>query len=256
MGLTVAEAALRLAADGPNALPASQRRGTLALAAGVLREPMFLLLVGASAIYLVLGDVAEALVLAASIGVIFTITVVQERRTERTLEALRDLSSPRALVIRDGREMRIAGPDVVRGDLMMMREGDRVAADARIVEAHDLLVDESLLTGESVPVEKRDGTAADAVFSGTLVVRGFGLAEVTHTGVRSELGRIGTTLASVESGKTSLERETARMVRYIAAIGLGVCVLVALGYIATRGGILAGILAGLTLAMAVLPEEF
>jgi Cation transport ATPase len=110
-GLTGAEAAVRLAADGPNSLPASRKRGALAFVAGVLREPMFLLLFGASAVYLVLGDIAEALVLTASIGVIFTITVVQERRTERTLEALRDLSSPRALVIRDGREARIAGAE-------------------------------------------------------------------------------------------------------------------------------------------------
>ncbi len=255
-GLSTPEANRRLAADGPNLLPSARPRGALAVAASVLREPMFLLLIGASAIYLVLGNLAEALVLAASIGVIFTITVVQERRTERTLDALRDLSSPRALVIRDGHEARIAGGEVVRGDLMILREGDRVAADARLLDAHDLLVDESLLTGESVPVDKRDAPVADSVFSGTLVVRGFARAQVTDTGPRSELGRIGTTLASVESGKTSLERETARMVRYIAAIGLGVCVLVALAYIATRGEVLPGILAGLTLAMAVLPEEF
>src|SRR5512141_1920480 len=154
-GLAGAEAAARLAREGPNALPEAERHGLLALIASVLREPMFLLLVGAAAVYLVLGDLTEALVLAASIVVVLAITVVQERRTERTLEKLRDLSSPRALVIRDGEQKRIAGRDVVRGDLVLLREGDRVPADARLVESHGLLVDESLLTGESFAVDKR-----------------------------------------------------------------------------------------------------
>ncbi|HSJ98800.1 MAG TPA: cation-transporting P-type ATPase, partial [Myxococcota bacterium] len=154
-GLTSAEAAARLAAEGPNALPAAERRGTLALALGVVREPMFLLLVAATAVYLVVGDVHEALVLGASILGVITVTVVQERKAERALEALRDLSSPRALVIRDGERVRIAGRDVVRGDLIILSEGDRVPADARLAQVRDLGVDESLLTGESLAVDKR-----------------------------------------------------------------------------------------------------
>ena len=260
-GLTADEARLRLADEGPNSLPSTRRRGVLTLAFEVAREPMFLLLIAAATIYLVLGDLREALVLAASIVVVMAITVVQERRTERTLERLRDLSSPRALVVRDGHELRIAGSEVVRGDLIVLREGDRVAADARLVESHDLLVDESLLTGESVPVAKSPALGPlprenENVFSATLVVKGHARAEVTATGPRSELGRIGASLAGVESGKTSLERETARLVRILATIGLALCVVVAILYIATRGDVLAGILAGLTLAMAVLPEEF
>ena len=234
-------------------MPTAQAHGLLALARQVATEPMFAMLIAAAAIYLVLGDVREALVLAASVLVILAITVVQERRTERALEALRDLSSPRALVVRGGEPLRIAGTEVVRGDLLVLGEGDRVAADARLAEAHDLRVDESLLTGESVPVDKHAG---DAVLSGTLVVRGGGNAEVTATGPRSELGRIGASLAQVDSGKTSLERETARIVRVIAVFALSLCVIVAILYIALRGEPLAGILAGLTLAMALLPEEF
>jgi Ca2+-transporting ATPase len=262
LGLTTEEARRRFDEDGPNSLPESKRQGLLVLAVAVLREPMFLLLVGAAAIYLVLGDLREALVLVASIAVILVITIVQERRTERALEALRDLSSPRALVVRDGKEQRIPGVQVVRGDVMLLREGDRVAADARIVDAHGFFLDESLLTGESVPVEKTGtlpsalATEAGMVFSGTLVARGIARALVTATGTRSEMGRIGATLAAVETGKTSLERETSRMVRYIAAIALGLCVLVTLAYITARGEVLPGILAGLTLAMALLPEEF
>ncbi|HSN20025.1 MAG TPA: HAD-IC family P-type ATPase, partial [Usitatibacter sp.] len=252
-GLDEAEARRRLAAEGPNLLPGTRERSVLALAWRVATEPMFLLLIGAASVYLVLGDVREALVLAASIVVVLGITVVQERRTERALEALRDLSSPRALVVRGGREMRIAGAEVVRGDLLVLREGDRVSADATLLEAHDLSVDESLLTGESVPVAKAQGAA---VFSGTLVVRGLGRAEVSATGARSELGRIGTSLATVESGKTSLEVETARIVRILAVFAIALCVVVAVLYFATRGDALGGALAGLTLAMALLPEEF
>jgi P-type Ca2+ transporter type 2C len=255
--LTSAEARRRLADEGPNALPATGRRGPLALAAHVLREPMFLLLIATGAIYLLLGDLREALVLAASIGVIAAITVVQERRTERTLERLRDLSSPRALVVRDGKLSRIAGRDVVRGDLLVLGEGDRVAADARVFESHGLRVDESLMTGESLPVDKRPGDGAECfVHAGTLVVGGSARAEVTATGERSKLGSIGRSLATLESGKTSLEIETARLVRYIAVAAVGFCALVALLYFATRGDALAGALAGLTLAMALVPEEF
>ena len=252
-GLSSAEAAARLAAEGPNALPAARRHGLLGMVLGVAREPMFLLLVAASAIYLVLGDVHEALVLAASIAAVVAITVVQERKAERALEALRDLSSPRALVLRDGERRRIAGRDVVRGDLLIVSEGDRIPADASLGRAQDLALDESLLTGESLAVDKRPG---DPVFSGTLVVKGQGWAQVTATGPRSELGRIGASLATLQAGKTSLEAETARIVRIIAAFALVLSAAMVALYALTRGDWLAGVLAGLTLAMAILPEEF
>jgi P-type Ca2+ transporter type 2C len=252
-GLTAAHAAERLAAEGPNSLPAPERRSALALVLGVLREPMFMLLVAATLIYLVLGDVQEALVLGASILGVVAISVAQERKAERALHALRDLSSPRALVIRDGERTRIAGRDVVRGDLLLVAEGDRVPADARLEHVAGLAVDESLLTGESLPVNKGRG---DAIHSGTLVTTGQGRAIVTATGPRSELGRIGASLAILEGGRTSLERETARMVRWVATFALVLCLLMAAAWIATRGDWLGGVLAGLTLAMAILPEEF
>jgi Ca2+-transporting ATPase len=258
-GLSAAEARARLAAEGPNLLPSAVRRHTLAIALEVLREPMFLLLVAGCAIYLLLGDVREALVLAASVLVVMAITVVQERRTERALEALRDLSSPRARVIRDGAEQRIAGAEVVRGDLLILSEGDRVPADARLLAANELMADESLLTGESVPVEKLAG-AGDAreqhVYSGTLVVKGRGRAEVLATGPRTEFGRIGATLAGLPQEKTTLQRETARIVRIVALGAVALSLLLALFHVAMRGEWLPGILAGVTLAMAVLPEEF
>lgn len=259
-GLSAAEARARLRADGPNSLPGAMRRGTLQIAFGVLREPMFLLLCAATGIYLLLGDVAEALVLAASVLVVLAITVVQEQRSERALEALRDLSSPRALVVRDGEPQRIAGIDVVRGDLIVLAEGDRVPADARLIDTNDLLVDESLLTGESLPVEKRAQAEGDArelhVYSGTLVAKGQGRGRVIATGARTEMGRIGVSLATMSTEKTALERETARIVKLIAILALALSVAVALLYFAMRGNPLAATLAGLTLAMAILPEEF
>ncbi len=252
-GLSSAEAAARLAAEGPNLLPGAARRGIAAIAFQVVREPMFLLLVAASAIYLAVGDVHEALVLAASIVAVIAITVFQERKAERALEALRDLSSPRALVLRDGRPERIAGAHVVRGDLLLLAEGDRVPADARLAAGAGLTLDESLLTGESLPVSRRSG---EQVFSGTLVVKGQGRAEVFATGAASELGRIGVSLATLDAGKTALERETARIVKLVAAFALALSAAIVVAHYLARGDFLASVLAGLTLAMAILPEEF
>jgi Ca2+-transporting ATPase len=252
-GLSGAEAARRLVADGPNTLPGAQRRGPLAIALEVLAEPMFLLLIAGAVVYLLLGDVYEAVVLAASMAVIFAIAVVQGGRSERALAALRDLSSPRALVVRDGAPVRIAGADVVRGDVVILSEGDRVPADARVVVANDLLVDESLLTGESLPIAKEASTTA---FSGTLVVRGQGRGVVTASGPRTEFGRIGHSLAGVTAERTQLQRETTRVVRMVATFGAGACVALVAYTGVTSGDWLAALLAGITLAMAILPEEF
>ena len=263
-GLSEDEARARLARDGNNELPRNRAQSFVASALSALAEPMFLLLVVAAGIYVVLGDRVEAMFLLASVAVIIAITVYQQRRTERVLEALRDLSSPRALVIRDGVERRIAGRDVVVGDVMVVREGDRVAADAELVKAVDLRVDESLVTGESVPVAKlpsargpcpSDGPA-DRLYAGTLVVGGHAIAVVTATGAQSEIGRIGGSLASLGVETTRLQAETRALVRTFAGAALALCTVLVVVYVATRGEWLQGVLAGLTLAMAILPEEF
>jgi len=224
----------------------------------VAHEPMFLLLIAGAGVYLLLGDVREAAVLGASVVVVIALTVMQERKADRALEALRDLSSPRALVLRDGAPVRIPGAEAVRGDLLLLAEGDRVPADARLVESADLMADESLLTGESLAVAKSAGAGGrdGLVFSGTLVVRGQARAEVLATGARAELGRIGVSLATLDSGKTTLERETARVVRLVAMMAAVVCALVALLHFATHADWAGAVLAGITLAMALLPEEF
>ena len=270
-GLSDAEAAQRLAADGPNSLPVQERHGLFAIAWNVIREPMFMLLVAAGALYLVMGEPGDAAMLLGFVGVVMGITIVQERRTERALDALRDLSSPRALVIRGGQRRRIAGREVVRGDVLLLAEGDRVPADAVLRECLNLTVDESLLTGESVPVRKSASTTVQSldrpggdglasVFSGTLVTAGQGMAEVLATGARSELGKIGHALSQVKPERTLLQQETGRLVRHLAIVGLVLCCIVVVAYALTRGGDLAswkqGFLAGITMAMATLPEEF
>ena len=251
--------------EGPNEIPSARRRSLLVLARGVLLEPMILLLVSCAAIYIALGDLREAIVLSLSVLVVIGITLFQNRKTERALEALRDLSSPRALVIRDGEARRIPGREVVREDLFVVAEGDRVPADGMVLWASNLSVDESLLTGESVPVSKR-AVAQEAiqepakpeagVFSGTLVVAGQGLARVSATGGDTEMGRIGKSLATIEPEATPLQRQMGRIVVRLALAGAGLCLLVAVLYGRSRGSLFDGLLAGLALAMAILPEEF
>jgi len=267
-GLSEQEAATRLAAEGYNELPSSGNRGFLAIALDVVREPMFLLLIAAGGLYLLLGDLEEALLLLLFVFVIMGITFYQERKTEHALDALRDLSSPRALVIRDGKERRIAGREVARGDVLVVSEGDRVPADAVLFSCINLSLDESLLTGESIPVNKcaaegpetimgrPGGDDLPFIFSGTLVVQGRGFARVISTGAATEMGRIGKALEQVETEVTLLQKETRRVVRDLAILGLSLCVLVAVLFGITRGDWLAGFLAGITLAMATLPEEF
>ena len=228
-GLTDAQARARLAQDGPNELPSARPRNFARIVLDVMREPMLLLLLGCGAIYLLLGETREAWVLIAFVLVVIGIELYETRKTERALDALRDLSSPRALVVRDGQRKRIAGREVVQGDLVVLSEGDRVAADGVLVDAVSLQLDESLLTGESVPVRKRALAAGESapaqtapggddtpmVFSGTLVVRGTALLQVTATGARTALGAIGRALATIEEAPSSLQRETNALVRQI-----------------------------------------
>jgi Ca2+-transporting ATPase len=265
-GLSASEAAERLRRDGPNELPSSKPRSVAAIAWEVIKEPIFLLLVACGAIYLFLGDKQEALMLLGFVFFVTGISFYQEHKTERTLEALRDLSSPRALVIRGGRPTRIPGREVVKGDLITLAEGDRVPADARVLSSTNLSTDESLLTGESVPVRKiasakavevvrPGGDDLPFVYSGTLVVQGRGLAVVEAIGSHTEMGKIGRALQSVDLERTHLQQETARWVRILAIAGGVLCLIVVLLHGLTRGRWLNGVLSGLTLAMAILPNE-
>ena len=263
-GLSSTEAATLLVLEGYNELAPDQRRSLWKIVVDVAREPMFLLLLVAGGIYLAMGDGHEAAVLLGFVVIIIGVTVVQEQRTEKALQALRDLSSPRALVIRDGAPTRIAGREVVRGDIVMLAEGDRIPADGVLLEAHDLAVDESLLTGESAAIVKfphRPGSvAADAsswqAFAGTLAMRGQGLMRVTAIGARTEMGRIGKSLGSIVTERSPLQDELGKLTQRLAIIGLALCLLAVALYASMRGGLLDATLAGITLAMALMPQEF
>ncbi|MDD5503166.1 MAG: cation-translocating P-type ATPase [Candidatus Thermoplasmatota archaeon] len=271
IGLSEEGAVSRRNVEGYNELPSSKPRSIFQIAFEVIKEPMFLLLVAGGVIYFLLGDIEEAIMLLGFVFVVMGITLYQESKTERALEALRDLSSPRALVLRDGEQKRIAGREVVRGDVIFISEGDRVPADVVIVKCTNLSIDESLLTGESVPVRKTSGNGLEDMgkpggddlpfaYSGTLVTQGQGIAIVKSTGMRTEIGKIGKALQSVEQEETKLQKDTGKLVRNLALLGLSLCSIVVVSYGLTRGNTLQswiqGLLAGITMAMAVLPEEF
>jgi len=266
-GLSDQEVADRLKQEGYNELPSSKHRSLIGIVFEMVQEPIFLLLVVCGVIYRLLGDVQEALILLGFVFFIMGITLYQEQKTERSLEALRDLSSPRALVIRSGERRRIAGREVVRGDLLVVAEGDRIPADAVLMWCVNLTVDESLLTGESLPVRKvgNRGEALIArpggddlpfVYSGTLVVQGQGIAEVQAIGMQTEMGKIGKALQTVEPEETTLQKETRKLVGKLTWIAIAICVAVVVIYGFTRGDWLQGFLAGIALAMAILPNEF
>ncbi len=268
-GLSEKEAQEILARDGFNEIPSQKRNGFWAVFGEVLREPMLLLLVAAGAIYFLLGAPQDALILSSFIIFVVGITFYQRRKTERALEALKNLSSPRALVVRDGARRRIPGRETVVGDIIVLREGDRVPADAVVIEEANLTVDESLLTGESLAVAKiafensksdknnrPGGDNLPFVYSGTLVTRGHGVARVVAIGGETEMGKIGKSLAGINEEETLLKKEIRRLVRLFGFVGLVLCAAAVLLYGLSGNGWLAGILYGLTISMSLLPEEF
>ncbi len=259
-GLSEKEAEDSLRLHGANELPAKKKKSPVKIIAEVLSEPMLLLLFACAAVYLVLGDVTEAIILSIFMFVIAFITIYQENKTERALEALRDLASPRVLVIRDGSKKRIPGKDVALGDIIIVNEGDRVAADCLLLWGRSVKADESILTGESVAVDKLPGgdgnhTNSNQLFAGSLVVKGEGVAKVISIGIHTEMGKIGKSLEEVEKTETKINRETAKIVRFIFAIAVVLCSIVIGVYGLIRNDWLEGALTGLTLAMGILPEE-
>ena len=267
LGLTSAEAARRLVVDGPNELGDGKPRTWWRQLVAVFTEPMLILLVTAGVLNFLLAEPLDGVLLMASVLVVIGVTLVQEHRTERALAALRNLSAPRALVQRDGVPVRIAGREVVVGDVLLLGEGDRVAADAVLLDSSVMTVDESMLTGESVPVtkvvagsqhrlERAGGDGLSSVFAGTLVVRGRGMALVMAAGRNTEFGRIGEALGSITTEHTVLQQEVGRLVRVIAVLGVLAAASVIVIYGLTRGGWLNASLAGIAVAMSMLPEEF
>lgn len=258
-GLSEKEAREILARDGYNELPAEKRGGFWVVLGEVLREPMLFLLAAAGGIYFFLGELADAILLSSFIVFVLGITFYQRRKTEKALESLKNLSSPRALVLRDGARKRIPGREVVVGDIIFLKEGDRVPADAGLLEAVNLTVDESLLTGESMAIfksaESEKGEEKN-IYSGTLIARGHGLAKVFAAGANTEIGKIGKSLQSINEEEPLLKKEVVRLTRVFGFVALALCAAAVLFYALSGGGWLNGVLYGLTIGMSLLPEEF
>lgn len=259
-GLSSAEVKRRLAVYGYNELPSSKPRNILKIALEVVREPMFILLIGCGLVYMILGDYREGAIMLSTIFLIIFITFFQYRKTERALDALKKLASPRVMVFRDGMATRVPGREIVPGDMMILSEGDRIAADGLIVACNHLMMDESMLTGESIPVMKQvlpnHEDPVTRVYSGTLVVKGRGTAEVLSTGLRTRFGEIGQRLSEVKEEETRLQQEMKVLVLRLFLTGGIVCAGIVGLYYWTRGHFLQSLLNGLAAAMAVLPEEF
>ena len=266
-GLSLEEAQKRLAEFGYNELPSQKRQNVFEIFINVLKEPMLLMLLGSGGIYLLLGELRDALMLLTFVFVVVGITFYQERKTERALDALKNLSSPKALVVRNGEPTQIVGRELVIDDVIILREGDRVPSDAVVLSATNLLVDESLLTGESIAVRKTiwdgkeklnspGGEDLPFLFSGTMVTQGRAVAQVVLTGIHTQIGKIGKSLQTITEEETLLKKETGKIVKNFSIVGLVLCILVVTLYIITKGNIIKGLLAGITLGMAMLPEEF
>jgi Ca2+-transporting ATPase len=259
-GLTQAEADEALSKHGYNELPSAKPKNLFVLAWEVLSEPMLLLLIGCATLYMLLGDYREGIIMLVSVFLVISITFIQQQKSEKSLQALRQLSSPRALVIRDGKQVRVPGREVVKGDLLLLNEGDRIPADAVVLECSHLSVDESLLTGESAPVIKSPGSDAhnqsNRVYSGTLVVQGKALCEVVETGLRTAFGNIGTSLLSIEKSGTRLQAEMKVLIRNLFLIGMGFSLIVFVAYFLTGKPFLQAMLNSLAASLALMPEEF
>ncbi len=266
-GLTSAEAARRLLDEGPNELPEAHGRSLLTIVLATILEPIFLLLALSAGLYLALGDRLDALTLMSVLLLMCGITVVQAERTERVLGSLREMTSPRASVLRDGVARRVPGREVVRGDLLLLAEGDRIAADAALLAGGGVLADESLLTGESAPVRKQTWDGAQVLrapggddlpflFAGTVLVKGQGMARALATGRLTMLGQLGGSLRNITPEPSPVQTQIALLVRRVALLGGVLCVALVLIYGLRDAAWLDGLLAGVTLAVAILPVEF
>ena len=269
-GLTTQEASERLRAVGPNEIAGGGGRSVWRIVLETMREPMFLLLAGAAVLYLFLGSLGEGLFMVAGASAAIGLVVLQEARSERALTALRELAQPHARVLRDGLETRVPARELAPGDILLIGEGERLPADGTLVSGEVLSVDESALTGESAPVSKQpskslqdlEATAAPGaesgpfLFGGTLVVRGQGVVQVSRTGSMSALGRIGGSLAAIGHEPTPLQKTAARLVGLLGLVAVTFCGLVVVAYGLLRDDWIGGVLAGITVAISLIPEEF
>jgi Ca2+-transporting ATPase len=258
-GLSHIEAAEKLKHIGYNELPQSKPKSIFKIFWEVVREPMFILLIASASLYLVLGDQREGIILASTTLFIVLITFLQHRKTENALAALKELGAPHTSVLRDGVWQALPGKELVPGDLISVQEGDRVPADVVLQEAHHVLVNESILTGESLPIEKGENIQEEGnnkLYSGTMVLRGHGTALVEATGINTRLGLIGKSLAHIKDESTALNIELGQLIRRLFIGGIFFSIIVFASYYFKTGNALQSLLNSLSASMAILPEEF
>ena len=270
-GLTTSEAQTLQAEHGKNELSVQKKESFVKKVSGIIKEPMFLLLIMAAVIYFILGEPRDALTLLVCVVGIIAIDVIQEWKADKTLSALKDLSAPRIIVMRDGKEAEIASVDLVPGDIMMIHEGVKIPADGYVVKCSDLCVDESSLTGEAEGVWKvsTDGTKISAdywrndyCYAGTLVTQGSAVVYVDKIGIATEYGKIGANVAEAQTEKTPLQKQIIGIVKTCAIIAavlfalVGVISWFSIPDYAFWERLIESILSGVTLAMAMIPEEF
>ncbi|HAG10299.1 MAG TPA: HAD family hydrolase [Desulfotomaculum sp.] len=271
-GLTDEQAKMLQDQFGKNELADKRKQSFFMKVLHIVSEPMFLLLIIAAVIYFILGEPRDGAIMLFFVLGIISIDVIQEWKTDRTLDALKDLTAPRSKVIRNGKEQMISSADIVPGDLMIISEGGKIPADGEIIRENDLCVDESLLTGEAEGVWKtasgsKSGNSAeywrkDYCYAGTMVIQGSAIIHVKKIGAATEYGKIGANVASAAESPTPLQKQTRQLVKFSA--GIAAVLLISVGIITYfnipdhifKDRIIESILAGITLAMAMIPEEF
>ncbi|RZJ34580.1 MAG: cation-translocating P-type ATPase [Flavobacterium sp.] len=256
-GLTSVEAAARLKTFGTNEISKTGRKSLFQNAKEIFKEPMFFLLLCCALIYILIGNNREGIAMLFAVVMVIVVTRYQAQKTEQALQALAKIASPMAAVVRDGVVKKIAGRDLVPGDVIVVNEGDRVPADAVLLDGHVLTVDESLLTGESVPVFKSSDDGENSqIFGATLATSGHCRAVVTATGQKSRLGTIGNALTQINIGETRLQIEMKKLIKTLLIIGSILCVIIVIAFYLANHNFVAALLSGLAAAMALMPEEF
>ncbi len=240
---------------GFNQVKREKSNAFLELLLDLLKEPMVILLLVTSTIYFITGNKGDAIFLAVSIVFVTAISIFQDRRSRSALKKLKALTAPESKVIRNGKVISIRSEDIVMGDYMVIEEGASVAADGEIIRSNDFSVNESLLTGESLPVYKDSQSGDNHVYQGTIVTGGLAVAKVTAIGAQTRLGQIGTSLQTIKEEKTPLQLQIKNFVRKMVVLGI-IIFLVVWGINFYRShAILDSLLKALTLAMSILPEE-
>ncbi|MDU1339985.1 MAG: cation-translocating P-type ATPase [Clostridium butyricum] len=250
---------------GMNELVIQEKPNMLKKFLGVFKEPMFLLLLIAATVYFLLGAPKDGAIMLVFVGFVASITFIQEWKTEKTMNALKDLTSPKVNTLRNGKNILIKSTELVPGDVVFLSEGERIPADCIVLEPSNFSVDESILTGESEYVMKVSTTQSekstdywkkDILYAGTLCVFGKCTAIVKFTGINTEYGKIGKAISEAKDEPTPLQKKVSILVKNIAIAGVILCISVMVASYFYSFDILNSILSGISLAMAIIPEEF